>query len=289
MLVLVSMVCACSPRVLYPKLDWIIPWYIDDYVSLDRSQKSQVSSRLARQLDWHCRTQLPQYAEFLRNIRRDVDSSDQTLTVERLEVYNDQLSRHWNELIKQLGPDIIDILVSASDEQIAELFENLERNNREKEIEYVEQSPEQIARNRQSRMQKRLRYWFSYMTESQKQAVGEWSHQLEPIAADWIGHRRIVQDRARRLLEHRNTSAEFESEFIAMLTTYQKLRSQTFQRKIDINTKRTLALLVNLSKTLTKSQGTHFSNRIRSLVADLDQLSCDPALKANRARMKRDS
>jgi hypothetical protein len=269
--------------VLYPNLDWLIPWYVDDYVNLDRNQSSQVSSRLAQQLDWHCRTQLPQYAGFFREIRRDVENDSQGLTLELLKVYNDRLTGYWYTLLEQITPDIIDILLSATDEQIAELFENLEKKNKEMESTFVEPPPQEVIRNRQKKMLKRLRYWFSNLTESQKQAVAEWSMQLEPIADEWIAHRRKVQHAAKRLTAHRDKAVKFETEFFDLLINSRKLRTENYRKKIDINTESTLALLAQLSKTLSPTQKTHFSNRLQSLVTDLDRLSCDPASKANRA------
>ena len=280
--VLISLLTGCSPKMLYPRLDWIIPWYVDDYITLDRHQSNDVSSRLSFQLDWHCRTQLSQYAEFLRIIQQDVNISDQPLTLERLRYYNIQLARYWNNLILRIGPDIVDVLASTSDQQIAELFENLEKNNREKEKKYVELPPEKIVQNRQYRMQKRLRYWFSSLTKSQKQAVAEWSQGLEPIAADWISHRRLVQKKARLLLEGRTKSADFASEFLSFITNTPNFRSAVYQKKIDINTYKTLVFLASLSKTITDQQKSHFLNRLQKLVADLDHLSCDSTLKAYR-------
>ena len=67
---------ACGPKLYYPSLDWLIPWYVDDYISLEPDQSSRFRTQLARQLDWHCRTQLPEYAEFLRDLRREVDHGD---------------------------------------------------------------------------------------------------------------------------------------------------------------------------------------------------------------------
>ncbi len=277
-------IIACSPKVLYPRLDWLIPWYIDDYISLDRSQSSQVSSRLNRQLDWHCHTQLPQYAEFLMSIRREV-LAGQSLTIARLETYNDRLSQHWYALLERIGPDIIDILFSATDEQIAELFENLERKNRKKEIEYVELSPQDVIHNRQQRMQKQLKFWFSDLTDFQKQAVGEWSLQLEPMAAEWIAHRRTVQGAAQRLLVQGNHSADIRNQLMELIMSSRELRDSEYQRKIDFNTERTLVWLAELSQSLTPDQIAHFSGRIQSLVTEIDQMNCSPSLKTDRLRM----
>ena len=140
--VLISLLIGCSPKMLYPRLDWILPWYVEDYITLDRHQTNDVNSRLSLQLDWHCRTQLTQYAEFLRLIQQDVSNGEQSLSLERLRYYNLRLTRYWDNLILRIGPDIVDVIASTSDQQIAELFENLEKNNRKKEKKYVELPPE---------------------------------------------------------------------------------------------------------------------------------------------------
>ncbi|MGA8282734.1 MAG: hypothetical protein WB853_17695, partial [Desulfobacterales bacterium] len=59
-------------------------------------------------------------------------------------------------------------------------------------------------------------------------------------------------------------------------------RAENYQHKIDANTQRTLELLAHLLETSTPSQRNHFSKRLKSLAADFDQLSCDPAPKKSR-------
>ena len=149
---------ACGPKLYYPSLDWLIPWYVDDYISLEPDQSSRLRTQLARQLDWHCRTQLPEYAEFLRDLRREVGHNDRPVTVERLDAYKMRLIRYWNVLIQQISPDIAGIMLSATAEQIDELFENLEKKNRDIENENVAPPPQKISQNRQKRMQKRLNF-----------------------------------------------------------------------------------------------------------------------------------
>ena len=38
---------SCSSTFLYNQLDWLIPWYLDDYVDLTRAQKKQRRDSLA--------------------------------------------------------------------------------------------------------------------------------------------------------------------------------------------------------------------------------------------------
>jgi hypothetical protein len=267
-------------------LDWLIPWYVDDYITLEPGQSSQLRTRLAQQLDWHCRTQLPEYAEFLRDLRREVDDSGRPVTVERLNSYKIRLTRYWNALIRQISPDIADIMFTSTDEQVDELFENLERKNRDIESEYVAPPPQKIIHNRQKRMLKHLNYWVGGLTESQRQAVTDWNLQIEPIGADRVAYRRKIQAAGRHLLESRTNPNELETALSGLLTNAEEFRTENYQRKIDVNTQRTLELLSYLLETLTPNQRNHLSKRLELLAMDVDQLSCDPASKKNLAKVE---
>jgi hypothetical protein len=259
---------------------------VGDYISLEPGQSNQLRARLARQLDWHCRTQLPEYAKFLLDLRREIDDSGRPVTLERLDIYKTRLIRYWNALIRQISPDIADILFSATDEQVGELFENLEKKNREIESKFVPPLPQKIIHNRQKRMQKRLNYWLGGLTESQLQAVADWSLKIEPIAAERVANRRQIQAAWRHLLENRTNRDEIKAALLALLTNSEGFRTEDYQRKIDVNTQRTLELLAYLLETLTPNQRNHLSKRLESLAEDLDQLSCDPASKKNRAKIE---
>jgi hypothetical protein len=177
-------------------------------------------------------------------------------------------------------------MFSATDEQIDELFENLEKKNREIENEYVTPPPLTIIQNRQKRMQKRLDYWFGGLTESQLQAVKAWNLQIETIAADRVAYRRKIQAAGRHILENRTNPDALEAALRRLFTNTEEFRSENYQRKIDVNTQRTLELLAYLLATLTPNQRNHLSNRLETLASELDQLSCDPASKKNRAKVE---
>lgn len=66
-LLAVLLLGGCSLRFAYGKLDWLVPWYVRDFVTLNAGQRSDLDRRLAVQLTWHCRTQLADYAAGLRD------------------------------------------------------------------------------------------------------------------------------------------------------------------------------------------------------------------------------
>jgi hypothetical protein len=267
----------CSAKLIYYHLDWLIPWYVDDYISLDRDQRTMLENRLIRQLEWHCRTQLPDYAVSLRKLGNDLSDPGEPISHEKLGYYNRTISKHWQELMKGIGPDIADILMIASDDQIAELFANLAKHNQKLKAEYIAQPPEILDRSRQQRMIKRMKYWLGSVTAGQKQAVADWSSQLEPIAADWLQHRERMQTEFQRLLKGRTLDPDFKANLVGLLVDAENYRSAAYQLKIDTNTNITFILLQRVDRQLAPSQRAYLLKRIESMARDFDQLSCDPA------------
>ena len=274
-IILVSLT-ACGPRLIYHHLDWLIPWYVGDYISLDSDQKNMLEKRLSKLLDWHCRTQLPTYAVTLRGLGRDLAHSADPVDAATLQAYHTRILALWEGLLQQIGPDITAILATASDDQIRELFDNLTKQNQKFRKNYVDLAPDELIQNRQKRMIKRLKYWISDLNPEQRQALSDWSLELEPIAEQWVQNREVIQAEARRLLDSRDDNPEFRSDMQGLIMHPENMRSPAYQRKIDINTGITLKLLLQLDQMLTEDQRSHLLGRIESLAADFDTLSCDP-------------
>jgi len=273
---LLFVIAGCGPRFIYPHLNWLIPWYIGGYISLDDTQKSMLQKRLLKQLEWHCRTQLPDYAMILRAMGREFGNPDQRLSYSKIYSYSNKVMKLWKDLMQQIGPDIADLLITASDEQIAELFDNLAEQNREFREEYVDLPIEKLTENRNKRMIKRLKYWISNPTSEQKSAISVWSEQIVPVSEDWLQNREILQAEARRLLSRRSSDLKFRADLLQFIVNPESLRSPAYQAKIESNLETTIRFIIKLDRLLTPGQRTRLLKRIESLAGDFDKLSCDP-------------
>lgn len=269
------LIIACGPRLIYPNLDWLVPWYVEDYLSLDANQSSQLKIRLDRQLQWHCRTQLPQYTVFLRKLHRDFGNPNYPVSEERLADHYSELKKYWRNLVRQIGPDVADILITANDDQINELFKNLEKENQKLKNRYVDRPQEELVRDRYDMMVKRLGYWLGSLTEAQESSVKDWSARIKPTGVEWLGHRRRVQAEFRRLLNQRTRSPEFEREFTNLLLSLENMRTPAYKTQIEANTELTLTLLAQLDPSLSPGQRAHLLGRFESLAKDFERLSCE--------------
>jgi hypothetical protein len=273
---LLLVVSGCAPKLLYPHLNWLIPFYVDDYISLNPEQSSVLEERLLLVLDWHCRTQLPAYARSLGEMAKDLEDPHHPISYVRLQYYSNQFITHWRELSKQIGPQMADILATASDEQLAEMFANIEKRNNKYKFEYVDVPLAELKKKRKERLAKDLKRWISRLTPEQKQAVHDWSDQIKPLAADGLRNRESVLIEFQNLLAKRRHDPNFKETFVALLVNFDQMRSPDYQKKIDYNTEVTYRLLMKMDRSLNPAQRAYLLKRIGSLAADFEKLSCDP-------------
>jgi hypothetical protein len=273
------LVFGCGPGLIYPHLDWLIPWYVDGYISLNRDQSSMLKSRLMQQLDWHCQTQLSVYVAHIREIAADFDLSSPPVTYAILESHYNRLRMHWRDLMRQIAPDVGDILISAKDQQIEELFSNLEKENREWRSEYMDPPADELLDNRREKMRKRLEYWISSLTEEQKQALQDWNLSLQPISEDWLQNQVRIQVELRRLLAGRSDADEFRATLSEMLMYPERGRPPEYQKKLAYNTAVTLNFIVTIDRMITSDQRKKLIRRLNDLAEDFDRLSCEPKEK----------
>ena len=235
-----------------------------------------LEERLAQQLEWHCRTQLPLYSKSLKELAKDLEGPNHPISYDRIRYYHDKFLQYWRDLLRQIGPDIADILATASAEQVSELFENLEKQNQKYRSEYVDLSANESTKKRQKRMTKSLEHWISRLDTEQERAVLDWSERLKPFAAARLRYRETLLAEFRNLLEERRHEAGFQTSFTELLVNLERLRPTEYQTKIDYNNDVTIRFLMRMDSLLTASQRAHLLKRIESLAADFDKLSCDP-------------
>ena len=74
-----SCLFACSStRLAYNYLDWVISWYLDDYIQLNKEQDDYYDRQLDELLQWHRSDQLPRYVRFVDEMMLHINKSVHT-------------------------------------------------------------------------------------------------------------------------------------------------------------------------------------------------------------------
>ena len=286
-IILVALVLTgCGTRLVYPNLDWLIPWYLDNYMALDSRQKSDVKKVVSRHLNWHCGTQLDIYAKFLHEFSREVGDANHPITFSSMNQRWDELQGFWKKLMTKISPDVADLLLNLSDSQIDAMFTRLEKRNRELAAKHVDIDRDLIESKRRKYMLKNTKRWISQLTPEQKQLVTEWSRLWKPTEVDWMTHRRDIQNEYRKLLSRRNEESYFRDRIFDLLVNRERYRSAAYQQKIEFNTHLTIGLMLDIDRQLSNAQRKHLQKKLASLARDFEHLSCDPRRKAPQSPVK---
>ena len=260
---------ACSTKMAYNYLDWILEWYVGDLVSLTEDQEWQFRNALARQLDWHRKKQLPLYAKSLDDLHIAIENE---FTLESLQrIYNEQ-ENGLNELIKQITPTLSELLATLSDSQVEQLMENLEEQNQELEEEYVKKSRDELVAQRAERMIDRAENWVGTLNESQTQLITNWSRQIRPTAEQWIANRRAWQTKLGSSLREKRHATDFDSHIEDLFVNSGKTWPDSYRSDFEYNRNLVFNMLVNLENTLSDRQRQHLLEEIAVLRKQLTEL-----------------
>lgn len=277
---LAALFAGCSFGLVYGQLHRLLPWYIDDYVSLDREQRALLDVRLAERLAWHCRTQLLPYAALVRELEGDLRGG--TVTPTRLEAHLGQGEILLRDLLEAILPDAQLLLTQLDDEQLVELGEAFRRRNRELRVEFLSGTPDERRAERIERMEKRLRGWFGRLNEAQRALVVRWSDALQPATAEWLANRERWQARLLAALAQRRDVARFEAALRPLLLKPEAAWSAGYRARLAHNREQTLILLSALFDTATPRQRERLFAELDAWAGQFERHACSgtPTLAA---------
>ena len=82
----------CSIKFWYNRLDWVVPWYVDDYVELSGQQEEQLEKLMLLKTEWHRKNELPRYIAWLDSLDKDIRNKQ---VEQRYDFHRQQLSNFY--------------------------------------------------------------------------------------------------------------------------------------------------------------------------------------------------
>ncbi len=180
-------VSACSSTTyVYNRLDFLLPWYMDDYVDLTAEQEAYLDELLVPFLAWHRAQELPVYLTALNNIE---DSLDSPLTAEIVGTLFTNFESAWLRLQSEGLTQLLDLGARLSDEQIAAFLEALWEQQREFEEEYLERDEEEFFKDNDDNTLDTFQDYLGKLSDDQKQWVQDSGRQLLRSDQVWLKER----------------------------------------------------------------------------------------------------
>lgn len=260
--------CAATGA-LYQKLDWFAAWRLDDYVSLDATQKAQFDRDFDVLWRWHRTEQLPLYARDLRQIASRVAAA---ATPEIVAEYSDRFQQHWELTMVRLRDPACALVRTFRAEQVSEVLDELDDNIDEFAEEYVEPPEHELRRNSRKRVTRWITRWTGDLNKEQKAILQRWERERRNVGADWLDYRREWRGALERVLEQRQSPsacARLEPLMVRPLD----LRSRRLAENLEYNEGLWRRMIADLVNAMDDKQRRATIERVNDLAAELEALS----------------
>lgn len=263
---------ACSRLELgYRNLDWLIPWSMDNYVTLSNEQKAWLKPRLATHIAWHCKTQLPAYAAWLQRSAALVN--DPQPTPQQFEAQFGEFRHAVDAIALQVTPDLTELLRGLSPEQVTELGESMAKQNKEQREDYLGIPLNEQIDERTERMEERLQPWFGRLQPAQKARVKAWSQQLGNYNQGWLDNNLRWQQAFLAAVQQRQTE-QFPAQVKHLLQDRMSVWTPEYQQEFAAAQQALSDLFADVVISADAKQRERLTERLEGARKQLAEISC---------------
>ncbi|WP_409301976.1 DUF6279 family lipoprotein [Pseudomonas sp. KCJK8993] len=263
---------ACSRVGLaYRNLDVIIPWTLDDYLDMNREQKSWLDQRLQQHLSWHCSTQLPGYLDWLDRLQSMI--RDNQVNDAALQARTQEAKQAIATIARQITPSAVELLQGLDERQVAQMNSSLAKDLQEHREQYLQPTLARQIEQRSQRMEKRLRAWLGPLNPQQRLRVEQWSVSLGEQNRQWIANRAHWQALFSAAVQQRRAS-DFAQRIEQLLVDRESLWTADYRQAYEHTEQAARSLVVDLMASSSPEQRQRLLKKIDSVRQDFTNLKC---------------
>jgi hypothetical protein len=259
----------CGLGLVYPRLDSVVGFYVEGLVTLDKAQSAALKRTLATNLEWHRQSELERYSAFLRDLAETVaggaSREDWSGASRRTEQY-------WREIFEQAAPGYTALAATFTDAQVAELLENLQREDEEAWQDFARRKPEEQQARREKSVRRALERFTGPLTAGQRDLIQGHAARSQPFMAEWRENRRVWREALADALAQRDGGAEFESRMFVLIARPDDLWTPAYRTALERRRESLIDLMVELDATLTSQQRAAARRQLLALADEVQGL-----------------
>ena len=193
------LLAACSSTTfVYNRLDFILPWYVNDYADLNTQQDAYLDELLEPFLAWHRSQELPAYVTIIDQIEADVD---EPVTAQDIE----EVFAEFEAAYLRLEDESLDWLLKLggqlSDEQMDDFIAVLWEKQAEFEEKYLERSDEEFYEESYENLVDNAQEYLGTLSREQRAQLEAASQKLIRSDGAWLSERAQWLETLQVLLE----------------------------------------------------------------------------------------
>ena len=263
----------CTTKLAYDFLDWGLYWELRDYVKFNRDQRFRVKDEISQLIDWHRSEELPQYADQLEKLSKELKSG---ITVGQLEEFSNNLRDSWQRIVIKTLPAAVDIISNLTDEQVNDFLKMLIEKEGDDAKKIEKGTHVRTVKKREAYVSKKIVDVIGKLNEDQKSLIAQWALSMKPTQELSLAQAIQWRTRMQTVLAERHNEQQMEDNLMVLFANPEQLRSASYRRVIEKNKRLIMQLLFDLNRALTNQQRSKLIKKLQSYINDFRDLSGRP-------------
>ena len=273
-------ISACSiVRVGYEAIPWYAFWQLDRYWALDSAQAAYGQDSIEELLRWHRRSELPEYARWLRRINERIQAP---IDLAEAMSWRRAMNGFWTRAVHRIAPELTEIVVTLRTEQVEQMKKRMASENDDYRKEYLPEDLSERQTRRIKRIEERIEYYLGGITDRQREIVRQMAALMPRNELVWLQERLARQhdltallDRLRRPgqtlsdVERQEASRQVTDFLLSVWEPQDPRRRQSLEEALKASDEITMAVL----NVATPAQRTALSRRLSGWANELEALA----------------
>ncbi|ACV27202.1 DUF6279 family lipoprotein [Kangiella koreensis] len=262
---------ACGIKFWYNRLDWVVPWYLDDYVELNSQQEDTLEQLLELKTEWHRSNELPKYVSMLNRMEADIKSGAIHQTYDR---YQRDMRGFYNTLLDEMSDNLVAQTASLTDEQVKQLMDNLDKEAKKQYEEFKEKTDEERQEERLERLEDSFDEWIGSLNDDQEELIKEMASLLKSSGEVTYQYRAKWRDAFRTALAERKTEGG-KAAIKSLITDPYQVGGEELNKIREYNGNIYKEYQLKIFRTLSAKQKRHLLEEIADYREDFEDLIDD--------------
>jgi hypothetical protein len=253
------LVAGCTMSFTYNHLDWLIPWYVDDYVDLSRQQRQLLQGQLGPVLRWHREEELEHYLELLDQIEADLAGE---VTTAQVRSWADEIIAAVERVEENMVSVALQFGATLSDDQLAEFMESVWEEHREYEEEFLGRTDEEYVEENAENLEELLERFTGRLNNEQEAILLQAAESLQRFDAIWVEDHEMWLNTLGPLLQRKPGWEDAIREAYANRTRQQ---SPEYTELLEYNMEVVSQAIADVLNQLNDKQRKHLDDEIEDL------------------------
>ena len=265
-LIFIFLLVGCSTTTfIYNRIDFLLPWYLGNYVELTKHQKQYLDELLIPFFSWHRSEELPQYLEIINSTENILVGE---IKPESIATISSNVEKSWFRLEREVLVWMVPLASDLNDEQIQSFLQVMQKKAIEYENKYLGRSDNDYRQDTYEKIRDNLQRFMGELSQQQLSVVRAYSKDMHRVDGVWFQNRNTLLISLASILE-RDSGWEVR---LSRINQRDDAVSQSYRETYAHNLDVIYHLLAEVLNTRSEKQDQRLRRQLSKYRTDIETL-----------------